>query len=298
MAPIKTFAGKFAKAAFTIASPRTAHTNHPTETLNPGDVSTFCLEKMCTLFNIEPMNNLYLSTQVGERGVCLKNPVKQGDTILSIPISSCLRDDEPPTWYEQRAAEELMAESGEGIEDNNERYNPSAWATRLAASVLDMELHNKKEDSSKGDDNPSNNDLKLGREIWQAMLPEKDILRASLPVHWSEDVLSTSKCTALELAVDSAYFSRANAVLDLSEEFKQALDDPDGWSMMTDMDALDVVLDMDTLQRKCHDALDIVSTVMCYSPCWLTYCFPNVMYLIVYRIQTHIGANKGMSRRA
>lgn len=298
MAPIKTFAGKFAKAAFTIASPRTAHTNHPSETLNPGDVSTFCLEKMCTLFNIEPMNNLYLSTQVGERGVCLKNPVKQGDTILSIPISSCFCDDEPPSWYEQRAAEELMAESGEGIEDNNERYNPSAWATRLAASVLDMELHNQ-EDSSKGDDNPSNNDLKRGREIWQAMLPEKDILRASLPVHWSEDVLSTSKCTALELAVDSAYFARANAVLDLSEEFKQALDDPDGWSMMTDRDALDVVLDMDTLQRKCHDALDIVSTVYeLLSLLAYILLSPNVMYLTVYRIQTHIGANKGMSRRA
>ena len=44
-----------------------------------------------------------------------------------------------------------------------------------------------------------------------------------LPVHWGEEVLLTSKCTALEIVVDSAYFARAGAVMDLAEELRGAL---------------------------------------------------------------------------
>ena len=80
--------------------------------------------------------------------------------------------------------------------------------------------------------------------------------------HWGEEVLATSKCTALDVGVDSAYFARASAVMNLSEELKQALDKKDGEKGELSEDvlsAVDVVLDMDTLQRKCHDALDIVS---------------------------------------
>mmetsp|Transcript_12909 Transcript_12909/g.28058 ORF Transcript_12909/g.28058 Transcript_12909/m.28058 type:complete len:451 (+) Transcript_12909:750-2102(+) len=217
---------------------------------------------MCKLLKAEPVDNLYLSTG-GERGVCLNKSVKRGDAILSIPISSCFRDDEPPRWYEQRASSHDEVEGGGDANENDitdyEKYNPSAWASRLAASVLDMELNQGGVGGEAVD-----RDLKLGREIWQSMLPDKDILHASLPVHWGEEVLATSKCTALELAVDSAYFARASAVTNLSEELNQALDSKDGEGddiIMTE--EMDIVGDMETLQRKCHDALDIVQTRAC-----------------------------------
>ena len=270
MAPIKTYIGKFAQVAFTITAPKSgpssSHQQKPT--IDPGDVSSFCLDKMCKLFNVEPANNLYLSTS-GERGVCLTKAVKDGEPILSIPISSCFRDDEPPNWYQLNDAD------GEDV--IGERYNPSAWATRLAASVLDLELNQGRGDMS---EEGNNEELKLGRQIWQSMLPNKDILRASLPVHWKEEVLASSKCTALELAVDPAYFGRANAVMDLSEELKKAIDVPEGWSMMNNEDVNDVILDMDALQRKCHDALDIVSSVCAYWPYGLLpTCMQSILLL-------------------
>ena len=263
MAPIKTYIGNFAQVAFTVTAPKSnnnglsSSSHEQKTTINPaGDVSSF--SKMCKLFHVEPANNLYLSTS-GERGVCLNKAVKDGEPILSIPISSCFRDDEPPSWYQ------INYRDGEDV--SGERYNPSGWATRLAASVLDMELNQGRGDIS---EEGNNEELKLGREIWQSMLPNEELLRASLPVHWKEEVLATSKCTALELAVDSAYFGRANAVMDLSEELKKAIDIPEGWSMMNDEDVNDVILDMDALQRKCHDALDIVSAY--YMVCCLLAC--------------------------
>lgn len=292
MAPIHKFAGKFVKAAFTVAAPGTAQQASPggassspiigttasSDIISPGDVSSFCLERMCKLFKAEPVDNIYLSTG-GERGVCLNRSVRAGDAILSIPISSCFRDDEPPRWYERTAASSSAADEIDGGENditNYERYNPSAWAARLAASVLDMELNNGGAEEEVAD-TAINHDLKLGREIWQSMLPDKDILHASLPVHWGEEVLATSKCTALEMAVDSAYFARASAVADLSGELKQAKmdskdDDGDATGVDTgtteetlqrtrdDDDELDIVKDM---QRICHDALDLVQTRAC-----------------------------------
>ena len=252
MAPFKSFA----KVAFTITAPK-ASTNIDDPSKEYGSL---CLQKMCKLFNITPNNNLYLSNnnKNGERGVCISNSIKEGEAILSIPISSCFRDDEPPNWYNNNK----LGEENEEVDAVGERYNPSSWSTRLAASVLDMELNQGRDSRSTTDKLDENEELKLGREIWSSMLPQNDVLRASLPVHWDEDVLSTSKCTALELAVDSAYFARANSVMDLSEELKAALD-VEGWSMMNNDDVKDVLLDMDALQRKCHDALDIVQTRAC-----------------------------------
>jgi len=226
---------------------------------------------MCKLFKAEPVDNLYLSTW-GERGVCLKKPVNRGDVVLSIPISSCFRDDEPPSWYGSNNDNIINNSDEEHDITDYERYNPSAWASRLAASLLDMELINN--DPNDDDDNnqetttisnDNNDDLKLGREIWHSMLPNKDRLRASLPVHWGEEVLSTSKCTALELAVDSAYFARATAVMALSEELQMALDCTEDEMLHRKCvaDALDIALDMEMLQQKCHDALDIVQTRAC-----------------------------------
>jgi hypothetical protein len=267
---------------------------------------------MCQLFQVEPGDNLYLSniqedadgattTTTSNRGVYLKTGVKEGDVILSIPISSCFRDDEPPGWFHQQqqssrenngsdnninsSSDSNNINDGNIIYSNNnnnnideelhitdyERYNPSAWSTRLAASILDMELCQEKmrlssPSSSASSLSDDDNNLLLGREIWRSTLPDKDILRASLPVHWDEDVLATAKCTALELAVDSAYFARANAVSNLSEELWEALmnfkqeEEDEGILLERECnDVMDIALDMETLQRKCHDALDIVS---------------------------------------
>jgi hypothetical protein len=272
---------------------------------------------MCQLFKVEQGDNLYLSNMQNDdddddnngganryycyRGVHIKSAVKEGDVILSVPISSCFRDDEPPGWFQQQQL--LRDDDTHGSDENNsniideelhitdyERYNPSAWSSRLAASILDMDLYLEKKKMKtmtrmtttttttttvgggvvSDYDDDDDMDLMLGREIWRSFLPDKDILRASLPVHWGEDVLATAKCTALELAVDSAYFARANAVSNLSEELWEAMlvlnyNSIEGEKIMLESrrwnnDVLDIVLDMETLQQKCHYALDIVSS--------------------------------------
>lgn len=302
MAPIKSFA----KAAFAVQSPllqklsttsSTTSTIHPslldipspiTDLANPLSTSaSYSLERMCELFKATPVDNLLLTTSSGERGVILRNSVKQNEVILSIPLESCFRDDEPPHWYERRygddgmlnegvasggmlngiAVEELYSDA-EGEEHDitdYERYNPSAWASRLAASLLDFELIGGREEDG-SDIDGDDDDLKSGRKMWQSLLPNKDILRSSLPVHWGEAVLSTSKCTALELAVDSAYFARANAVMNLAEELRRGLNGDHDWGegarTLEGNGVLGIALDMEALQRKCHDALDIVSFVL------------------------------------
>jgi len=184
------------------------------------------------MFRATPTDLLYLSSQTGgERGVCIYSSVEKGDVILSIPISSCFRDDEPPKWFE--------GDDDGGDDHDINRYNPSGWASRLAAILLDHEFSNKNSADLL-------DSLEIGRETWKSMLPDRNILRASLPVHWSEEFLSNTKCTALELAVDSAYFARANAVMQLQEELKQALFEEEN-------------VDDDFLRQKCGDALDIVS---------------------------------------
>ena len=245
MAPIIK---KFVKAAFTASAPTSYQTSNigTTSLLSGLDVSSVSLKEMCGLFKAEPADNLFLTSN-SERGVCVYRPVKKGDVVLSLPISSCFRDDEPPRWYEHLEKDEAT-EDEHDITDY-ERYSPSGWASRLAASVLDLEMNN-----SEGEVH-NEIDLKRGREMWQSMLPDADILRASLPVHWSEEIVASTKCTALELAIDSAYFARATAVMTLTDEFKQVLED-------NDEEEKGVPTSVD-LERKCHDALDIVQTRAC-----------------------------------
>ena len=153
--------------------------------------------------------------------------IAEGSPILTIPLSSCLRDDEPPSWF-QRDAEE---------ENSSDTYSAgSEWATRLAASLIDLRLLK-----------PTSDQL----SDWISMLPDATNLRASLPIHWPSDVLQSAKCQPLELAVDSAYFGRANAVMDLSEALKEVGES--GINQYSD----------DKLTRLCHDALDIVQTRTC-----------------------------------
>ena len=203
---------------------------------------------MCGLFKAEPVDNLFLTSNNGERGVCVHKSVKKGDVVISIPLSSCFRDDEPPRWYEHYLADDEVTDDYEHDITDYERY--SGWASRLAASVLDLRFNNSGGDIQKNNDD----DLKRGREMWQSMLPDEDILRASLPVHWGEAILSSTKCTALELAIDSAYFARASAVMTLGSDLKQVLQDGND-----DQEAIDSI----DLERKCHNALDVVQTRAC-----------------------------------
>ena len=249
MAPLK----KFVKAAFTATAPNyqatsktSSGSNNNIGTTSLDVTSSVSLKEICGLFKAEPADNLYLASNGEERGVCVHKPVKKGDVVFSIPVSSCFRDDEPPRWYEH-------LENDEGTEDEHDitdydRYSPSGWVSRLAASILDLELNN-----SEGEVR-NEHDLKKGREMWQTMLPDENNLRASLPVHWGEAIVGSTKCTALELAIDSAYFARATAVMTLTDELKQDLEEN-----KDKKGALDGV----DLERKCHDALDIVQTRAC-----------------------------------
>lgn len=197
------------------------------------------LEKLCLLLGASPSNLLYLSTaEDGEKGVYLKQAVKKDDIILRIPVSSCLRDDRPPSWFalkHERCTEDPF-------EDHVNEYDPTDWATRLCASLLDIRLF----DVSATDQSK----LRKGLSLWMSMLPDEVFLRASLPVHWDEATISAAKCTALELAVDTAYFTRAEAVAKISRRLKESAEVKDGFTT-------------DALSTMCHDVLDIVQTRTC-----------------------------------
>jgi hypothetical protein len=47
------------------------------------------------------------------------------------------------------------------------------------------------------------------------LLPNPKLLRATLPTHWPSDILTSASCTSLEMIVDSAFLSRAQAVQDV-----------------------------------------------------------------------------------
>ncbi|KAL3796751.1 hypothetical protein HJC23_010898 [Cyclotella cryptica] len=233
MAPLRSIVGKFAHAAFTLQPGHRHTTLHKALPSSTSETAALHgLSEMCRLFQATPENNLYLDASPLGRGVFVKDSVSKGDVILSIPISSCFRDDEPPDWFERFTEDDDVTDY--------ERYDPSAWAIRLVASLLDMDL----------DRDTNNEDLKRGRELWKSMLPDKNMLRASLPVHWNEELLLSTKCTALEVAVDNAFFSRGNAVLAVSDKLGQFLNDRGGF-------------DEDELKKKCHDALDMVQTRAC-----------------------------------
>ena len=122
----------------------------------------------------------------GIRGVFINRKVSSGDTILRIPLSACIRDDQPPVWM------------------RSEDMDPDiSWATRSAAGLIDAQLAANTDGSSEA------------FKLWLSLMPTASYLRASLPIHWSETILNMASCTALELAVDSSFFSRAQAVQDL-----------------------------------------------------------------------------------
>lgn len=94
-----------------------------------------------------------------------------------------------------------------------------------------------------------------GHALWLSLMPRPDSLQACLPIHWSEEILSSTKCTALELAVDSAYFTRAQAMDDLVFALRQHATAGDA-CVLSDWDDA-------TVRELCSTALDIVQTRSC-----------------------------------
>ena len=179
--------------------------------------------RVCQLLGVETDACLRENAS-GIRGMYLESSAaRSGDSILSVPLSSCLRDDEPPEWLSKAICD---------VDDSS-----SQWATRLAACLLDAKLRS----NDIGDE---------GRDRWLSMLPTNSWLRASLPIHWPPNVLSTAKCQALELAVDSAYFTRSYAVMDLTRGLKDELIETSHYSE-------------EDLTLLANDALDVVQTRTC-----------------------------------
>ena len=177
------------------------------------------LESLCTLLQAKPAGLLYLATEDGERGVYVNEAVGEDDVIIRIPLSSCIRDDCPPEWY-QEAIQQNVRDDGDvdNVEDNPHHYNPSQWATRLAASLLSAQM-NLSDDESSAMVSP----IKEGQRTWLSMMPDERNLHASLPIHWSENIVSSAKCTALELSIDASFFARAEAIADLKAALKEDL---------------------------------------------------------------------------
>lgn len=191
------------------------------------------LEKLCDRFDVTPTGMIRLQSAENERvrGVFINHDVSKNGVILKVPLKHCVRDDSPPLWYAQNQESAPIDD-----ENNPHHYNPSEWAVRLAASIIDMQL-------KFGSDNE---DKICAEKDWLSMMPDKDVLRASLPIHWPEEILSESKCTALEIATDASYFARAGAVSDLTVALQLS----------------DIASSID-INRLCNDALDLVQTRSC-----------------------------------
>ena len=206
-----------------------AETRTTASTRFQDDKTTF--RKLCELLCPEQSKLLKLDeSHDGLRGVYTTRNIAAGDVILSVPLESCLRDDDIPFWMEQSTLEEDIAETNS--------YTASSWAKRLAASLIDLQL-----------DAMESTADETG-ELWLSLLPDPSHLRATLPIHWSEDVITSAHCSALELAVDSAFFARAEAVDDLLLQ------------LLAGCKAAQY-LSQDSVRTMAENALDIVQTRTC-----------------------------------
>eukprot|EP00957_Ditylum_brightwellii_P125510 9566974-Ditylum_brightwellii.AAC.1 len=193
------------------------------------------LSEVCKLLGATPTDLLRIGydDEDGERGLYLNRPISEGYVLFRLPLSSCIKDDDPPSW--------LFGDEGEG----DLLYNPSEWAMSLAASLLDLHLQELDNNIKK------KHPVDKGMDLWLSTLPNKKDLRASLPIHWPDNILSNSKCTALEIAVDSAYFARADTIETLVS------------ALRTRRPQLVQNMNDEKLRRLCHDALDVVQTRAC-----------------------------------
>lgn len=201
------------------------------DVLHESQLSSDVLSELGPFLSATPSNLLRLvENEDGIRGIYLNYAVKKGGVVLKIPLTSCLRDDAPPAWFQPNNGE-----------NGSISFNPSDWATRLAASLVDLKL------SQDNNNNHPTTPRSEGMHKWLDMLPNPDELRASLPIHWNEEVLLSARCSALDLSVDASYFARAQAVADLMEGLTQVKPEKSTTE----------------LQQLCQDALDVIQTRSC-----------------------------------
>ena len=221
-------------------------------------------EKLYSLVQPDHQGLLRLdkSNTTGIRGVYVNRNVRKGSTLLSVPLELCLRDDKPPKWFFQNEpptkAKEYIEDNNNGItgdeeggNDNNNNSNnaqstPTIWSTRLAASFLDLQF--RLELDAAQEEKQILHEA-YSSSLWVSLLPDSSSLQASLPVHWSDDVLVKTKCTALQLAVDSSFFARAQAVQDLMD----SLDNCEAAN----------VLNVNIKHARINNALNLVQTRSC-----------------------------------
>lgn len=197
------------------------------------------LTRVCDLLQAEPRDLLRFEKDdsSGLRGMYLNHSVESGEIILKIPLGSCLTDDRSPSWLHEDV-----------------KNDPYRWATRLAASWADLHLKNKPPAAADADGRDATNDD--AHKLWSSLLPDPQHLSASLPVHWPETTVVNARSTALELAVDSAFFARAEAVADLVRGFQQ--------SPYADIFSNDKSKDVSvSMNELAHHALDLVQTRSC-----------------------------------
>jgi SET domain len=223
--------------------------------------SNEAFQELCRQVNAKPSGLLRLDESsfaangAGIRGVYVQRRVPEGQVILSIPLTSCLRDDHPPKWM---APQQSFDDDDSGDDADDGYLHPSAWATRLAASLLDLQLaagSSSVTSGSKDETNTSNNNNNNNKtKLWLDLLPNANLLRASLPIHWSDETLQSAQCSALELALDTAFFARAQA----REDVLQALNNECKFNHHAAS-----LLDEEAKRRLIDNALDMVQTRSC-----------------------------------
>mmetsp|Transcript_36507 Transcript_36507/g.76629 ORF Transcript_36507/g.76629 Transcript_36507/m.76629 type:complete len:583 (-) Transcript_36507:1778-3526(-) len=211
------------------------------------------LSELCNLLQAEPQNLLRFDNEedTGVRGIFLNSAVRSGDIVLKLPQSSCLTDDRSPSWLHDSVGKD-----------------PDRWATRLAAIWIDLYLKNKEPDGSDSGNNDTRNDntqdasstRNKGHSVWTSLLPDPEFLRASLPIHWPETTVLNARSTALELAVDSAFFARAEAVDDLVRGIQRSPHAGLFETATTTKESDAISMDANELA---HHALDLVQTRSC-----------------------------------
>jgi hypothetical protein len=155
-------------------------------------------EQLCNEVGVQPAGLLRLGeSEDGIRGLYLNHAVKNGDLILSVPLSKCFRDDQQlPDWM-PRKDDDSVEEEGN-------------WALRLAACLMEAQK----------------SPYQSHHSLWFSLLPNPSDLRLSLPTHWDDEIVQSTSHTAFTMAVDSAYFARAGAIqsIDVHVDLNGALD--------------------------------------------------------------------------
>jgi hypothetical protein len=222
-----------AKSASFISATHLSSGNHQVKSNhNAVSKSNPRVEDLAKSLSISPIDLISVELHKGERGIFLQRSIKKDDPILRIPLSSCIRDDCPPSWYSKGPIEN---------DDNPHHYNPSEWVSRIAASLIDLELNLTTDTTAY-----------KAKKQWLKMMPDPKCLRASLPIHWPEEMVSKAKCTALEISTDSSFFTRAAAVTNISERLRS-------------IEKIDEYLEEKKIdiERLCSNTLDLVQTRSC-----------------------------------